>query len=456
VELTTAQVAKNADALERLDFRMQVAAFHAHLAEILGEVLGHAFGERGDEHALALLGADVNLLEQIVHLALYRTHFDLWIDEAGGTDHLFDNHAGRARQLVGPGGGGNIDHLVGAMLELFEIQRTIIQGRRHTKAKVDQSLFPRAVAMIHPAHLRNGLVRFVDEEQIILRDIIEQSGRRLAGKTARHVARIVLDAVTVSDGAHHLHVKHGALPHTLGLDILTLLFEFGFPPREFFEDAANGAFFLFCRQNIVRLRIYGQTRERLAANFAGQRINRPQAIDLIAPHLDAKGIVLVRRANLNHVPAHAKRAPAQVFAALVLNFHEPAQERLAGNSLSRLQHHQHAVIGFRRAQAVDARDRRYDDHIAALEKRARGAHAQLIELVVDGGFFFYVGVGSGDVGFGLIIIIVADEIFHGILGKEIAEFVEKLRGKRLIMRKDQGRPAELLDNFGHSEGFARA
>ena len=34
--------------------------------------------------------------------------------------------------------------------------------------------------------------------------------------------------------------------------------------------------------------------------------------------------------------------------------------------------------------------------------------------------------------------------------------MEKLRGKRLIMRKDQGRPAELLDNFGHGEGFAGA
>src|SRR5580704_6900382 len=435
---------------------MQVTAFHADFAEILGEILGHAFSKRGDQDALALLGAGADFLQQIVHLPLHRAHLDFRIDQARGTDHLFHYDSRRARQFVGTGSCRDIDHLIGAMLELLEIERAIIQSRGHAKTEVDQSLLPGAVAMIHPAHLRNGLVRFVDEEQIILRHVIEQGGRRLAGKPARHVARIVLDAVAVSDGAHHLHVKHGPLPHALRLDIFALLFEFGFPPRQFFEDAADGALFLLHGQDIVRLWIYGQTCQRFAADFAGQRIDGAQAIDLLSPHLDAKGIVFIRGTNLDHVTAHPKRAAAQVFAALILNLHEAAQERFARNSLARFQHHQHAVIGFRRAQAVDAGNRGNDDDVAALEKRARGAHAQLIQFFVNGRFFFDIGVGSRYVGFRLVIIVVADEIFDRVLGEEIAELMEELGGQRLIVREHQCRPAHLLDDLGHGEGFAGA
>src|SRR2546427_1473551 len=312
VEYAAAEVAQNAHPLERLDFRMQIAAAHAHFAEIFGEVLRHAFGERRDQDALDLLGASVNLLEQVIDLALHRAHLDFRIDQARGANHLLYDDAGRARQFVGTGSGGHIDHLIGAMLELLEIERAIIQSGGHAKTEVDQSLLAGAVAMIHPAHLRNGLVRFVHEQQIVLRHVIEQSGRRFAGKAARHVTGVILDAVAVSDGAHHLHVEHGPLPHALRFDIFALLFEFRFPPRQFFENAADGALFLFRGQDVVRLGIYGQSRERLAADFAGQRIDGAQTIDLIAPHLDAKGVIFVGRMNFDHVPADAKRAPAQV------------------------------------------------------------------------------------------------------------------------------------------------
>ena len=270
------------------------------------------------------------------------------------------------------------------------------------------------------------------------------------------MAGVILDAVAVSDGAHHLHVEHGPLPHALRFDIFALLFEFRFPPRQFFENAADGALFLFRGQDVVRLGIYGQSRERLAADFAGQRIDGAQTIDLIAPHLDAKGVIFVGRTNLDHVTANTKSAAAEILATFVLNLHEAPQNCLAGNSLTRFQHHQHSIIGFRRTQAVNAGDRSYDDDVAALEKRARGAHAQLIQFVVDGGFLFDVGVGSRYVGFGLVIIVVADEIFDCILRKEIAKFMEELGGQRFVVREHQGRPAHLLDDLGHGESLARA
>ena len=112
------------------------------------------------------------------------------------------------RQLVRPGRRGNVDDLIGAMLELLEIQRAVVERRGHAEAVVHERLLARAVAVIHAAQLRNGLVRFVDEQQIILRNVIEQRGRRFAGQAAGHVPRIIFDAVAIADGAHHFDVEH--------------------------------------------------------------------------------------------------------------------------------------------------------------------------------------------------------------------------------------------------------
>ena len=49
------------------------------------------------------------------------------------------------------------------------------------------------------------------------------------------------------------------------------------------------------------------------------------------------------------------------------------------------------------AEAVDARDGRDDDHVPPLRQGARRAVAQALDLVVDGGILFNVGVRLGDI-----------------------------------------------------------
>src|SRR4029077_7528318 len=132
-------------------------------------------------------------------------------------------------------------------------------------------------------------------------------------------------------------------------------------------------------------------------DFSGKGINLAQRVDLLAPHFDAVAVVLVGGINLDHVAANAKSAAAQVLRAIVLNIDESPEKRFARSVLTFFEHHEHAVIRLRRAEAVDARDRGHDDDVAALEERASGAHAQLVQLVVDGGFFFDVDVCGGNV-----------------------------------------------------------
>ncbi|OPZ77832.1 MAG: hypothetical protein BWY77_01623 [bacterium ADurb.Bin431] len=62
----------------------------------------------------------------------------------------------------------------------------------------------------------------------------------------------------------------------------------------------------------------------------------------------------------------------------------------------------------------------------------------------------------GEIGLGLIIVIVADEILDRIVRKEAAEFAVELGRQGLVVRDDQGRTVDAGDDVGHGEGLAAA
>ena len=71
-------------------------------------------------------------------------------------------------------------------------------------------------------------------------------------------------------------------------------------------------------------------------------------------------------------------------------------------------------------------------------------------------FLLDVGVGARDIGFGLVIVVVADEIFDRVVGEEALELAVELGGEDLVRRDDQRRPLQGLDDLGHGEGLAGA
>src|SRR5580692_5784529 len=144
------------------------------------------------------------------------------------------------------------------------------------------------------------------------------------------MARIIFDAVAVADRAHHFDIEIGALHDALRFDDLSLATELPFPPFHFFVDALNGALALLGGQDVVRLRINGLTGDiafAREADFAGERVNLADGFDLRAPELDAHGEIVVGRIDFDDVAAYAESAAPQLFAALVLNFDELAQNR---------------------------------------------------------------------------------------------------------------------------------
>ena len=120
--------------------------------------------------------------------------------------------------------------------------------------------------------------------------------------------------------------------------------------------------------HIVALGIDRQPRIFLL-DGAEQGIDLRQRFNLVAEHLNAVRILVVSRENLDHVAAHAKRpAPEVRVVALVENLDQPPRNVFAADVLALFEQQQHAVVGFRRAQAVDAAHRAHDDRVAPLEQ----------------------------------------------------------------------------------------
>ena len=87
-----------------------------------------------------------------------------------------------------------------------------------------------------------------------------------------------------------------------------------------------------------------------------------------------------------------------------------------------------AAVFLRFTQPIDARYRGDNNHIAALKEGAGGGVAQLINLFVDVYLFLKLGIGARDIGFGLVVVVVADEVLHGVIGEELPELGVKLGG----------------------------
>ena len=361
VVLAFAEVAEELDALEGFDFGVHVAAADADLGVVVGEVLGHALGEGGDEDALVDGGAVADLGEEVVDLAFDGADFDLWVDEAGGADDLFDDYAGGFGEFVGAGGGGDVDDLAGAGLELLEAEGAVVHGGGEAEAVVDEVLLAGAVAVPHAVELGDGDVGLVDEEEEVAGEVVEEGGWGLAGEAAGEVAGVVLDAVAVADGLDHFEVEAGALVDALGFDEAAFFFELGLPLEELGEDGFGGGGFALGLDDVVGLWVDGEAGV-LLADGAEEGVDLGEGVDLVAEELDAVGVLVVGGVDLDDVAADAEGAAAEVdVVAVVEDFDEAAGDVFALDLLAFFEEEEHAVVGFGRAEAVDAGDGGDDD-----------------------------------------------------------------------------------------------
>ena len=117
--------------------------------------------------------------------------------------------------------------------------------------------------------------------------------------------------------------------------------------------------------------------------------------------------------------------------------------------------HGRAVVD-RCAEAVDRGDARDDDHVPPLEERTRGVVPQPVDLLVAGRVLLDVRIGPGEVGLRLEVVVVADEVLDRVLREELLELLVELGGEGLVVRHDQRRLLDGLDDLGGGERLPRA
>ena len=86
----------------------------------------------------------------------------------------------------------------------------------------------------------------------------------------------------------------------------------------------------------------------------------------------------------------------------------------------------------------------------------RGRVAQPVDLVVDRGVLLDVEVLVRDVGLGLVVVVVGDEVLDRVVREELAELAAELGRQRLVVGQHERRLLDLLDHEAHRGRLARA
>ena len=81
--------------------------------------------------------------------------------------------------------------------------------------------------------------------------------------------------------------------------------------------------------------------------------------------------------------------------------------------------------------------------------------AEFIYFVVYRKIFFYIGIGTRNIRFGLVIIVIRHEKLHAVIREKGAELVAKLGGKRFVVRDHERGAVYVRYNVSHSKRLAR-
>ena len=207
-------------------------------------------------------------------------------------------------------------------------------------------------------------VALVDHHQEIVGEVVEQRERGLAEVAPVDVHRVVLDAVAVADLTHHLEVVLGAHPQPLRLEQLAFLLE----PRQALLELGFDLDHRHAHPLVARHVVRGREHHRavhLRQRLAGQRVDRGEAVDRVAEHLDPQHRLLVRGVDLDGVAPDAELATTERHVvAVVLQVDEPTQDRSHVVVDADVEVEQLALVLLGVSHAVDATDRRDDDDIA--------------------------------------------------------------------------------------------
>jgi hypothetical protein len=236
-------------------------------------------------------------------------------------------------------------------------------------------------------------VAFIDEQQRITRQVVEQARWWLSGRAAREVARVVLDARAVTDLLDHLHVEAGSLFEALRLEQPPRIAQLLETYAQVLADLIHRTDQPLARRDVVSPGVDGEARY-LARDRAGQRVEERDRIDGVVEKLDAHGLALrLGREDVDHVAAHPISALREIkLVARVLHLGQASQQLTLLQAVAAFQVQHHRQVRLRIAEPVDRGDGRDDDRVRPLEQRFGRREAHLLDVLVHRGILLDVGV----------------------------------------------------------------
>ena len=208
-------------------------------------------------------------------------------------------------------------------------------------------------------------MRLVDHEQEVVGEIVDQRRGGAARRPAVDVSRVVLDARAEADLPHHFEVVAGAHAQALRLEEFALALEVGETRFELFLDARHRLLHALRSRDIVRR---GEDAQRvdLPDHVAGQRMQVVERLDLVTEELDPHRQLFVRRDDLDGVAADTKAAAGERHVITrVLHVDQQPEQCVAVDLVADLHLDGTVEVGLRSAEAVDARHRCHDHHVAS-------------------------------------------------------------------------------------------
>ena len=178
---------------------------------------------------------------------------------------------------------------------------------------------------------------------------------------------------------------------------------------------------------------------------------------LVVPKRDTIAEIGKRREDIDRVALDAETSVDKLnLVAHILRVEQLHEQGVAFEMLSHLEVDGATLKFLGIANAIDTADGAYHDDIASSTQQCRrSAQTEFVKFLVDGKVLLNISVGSRNIGFGLIVVVVGDKILDGIVGEKLLELAIELGGKGLVVAHDQGGATELRNDIGHGKGLAR-
>ena len=312
---------------------MDVPHPHSDLVQVVGQFLRHAFGKCRHKDFFVDFRPLPYLLDKVVYLVLGRTYLYRRVEKAGRPHQLLDDKTLRPLELVVGRSGADVHFLGGDCIELVERQRPVVRGRRKPEPIFDKDGFPGMVAAVHRPNLGYGDMALVNECDEVLREIVYQAERPLAGLPAVQVPRIILDPGAVAHLPDHLYVILHPLLQPLGFQRLAYILEILHLSLQVLLDETYRLEAPFPGSHEVGSRKHRDLVQVLDMG-TGHRIDKGKGFDLVSEEFYPHGLVGPSKEHVDRVTPDPECTPLEIHVGTaVVCVHQVVQETCKGTFL---------------------------------------------------------------------------------------------------------------------------